>query len=309
MASIIWSICAIGAVIGIGWLARRFDRVGQEAATSLAQVTYWVASPAMVFHAEAGTDVSSVFGRPLLVAAASGVGAALFFVAVARAWPRLRGPDLALGAMAASLNNGAYIGIPVAVYVLGDASAVLPVIVFQVGFFTPMFFVLAEVSAAGRTPSPCAVARLVVTNPIVVAAVAGLVFSATGAAMPVLVDVTASMLGQAAPPMILLAFGISLRGGGARVRGGAGAVLASATKLVVQPLVALSVGMALGLRGQALMSVTVMATLPTAQNAYIAATRAGGGVEIAQGTVLITTFASLPVTIGVAALFHALSAA
>ena len=109
--------------------------------------------------------------------------------------------------------------------------------------------------------------------------------------------------------MILLAFGISLRGGGARVRGGAGAVLASATKLVVQPLVALSVGMALGLRGQALMSVTVMATLPTAQNAYIAATRAGGGVEIAQGTVLITTFASLPVTIAAAALFHALSAA
>jgi len=153
------------------------------------------------------------------------------------------------------------------------------------------------------------VARLVVTNPIVVAAVAGLVFSATGAAMPVLVDVTASMLGQAAPPMILLSFGISLRGGGARVRGGAGAVLASATKLVVQPLVALSVGMALGLRGQALMSVTVMATLPTAQNAYIAATRAGGGVEIAQGTVLITTFASLPVTIAAAALFHALSAA
>ena len=44
MASIIWSICAIGAVIGIGWLARRFDRVGQEAATALAQVTYWVAS-------------------------------------------------------------------------------------------------------------------------------------------------------------------------------------------------------------------------------------------------------------------------
>ena len=238
MASIIWSICAIGAVIGIGWLARRFDRVGQEAATSLAQVTYWVASPAMVFHAEAGTDVSSVFGRPLLVAAASGAGAALFFVAVARA-----------------------------------------------------------------------VARLVVTSPIVVAAVAGLVFSASGAAMPVLVDVTASMLGQAAPPMILLSFGISLRGGGARVRGGAGAVLASATKLVVQPLVALSVGMALGLRGQALMSVTVMATLPTAQNAYIAATRAGGGVEIAQGTVLITTFASLPVTIAAAALFHALSAA
>ena len=55
--------------------------------------------------------------------------------------------------------------------------------------------------------------------------------------------------------------------------------------------------MLLGLTGPALMSVTIMAALPSAQNAYIAATRAGAGERIAQGTVLVTTFASLPVVV------------
>ena len=63
--------------------------------------------------------------------------------------------------------------------------------------------------------------------------------------------------------------------------------------------------MLFGLTGSALMAVTIMAALPSAQNAYIAATRAGAGERIAQGTVLVTTFASLPVVVGIAAIFHA----
>ncbi len=77
-------------------------------------------------------------------------------------------------------------------------------------------------------------------------------------------------------------------------------------KLAVQPAIACGVGMLLGLTGPALMSVTIMAALPSAQNAYIAATRAKAGERIAQGTVLVTTFASLPVVVGIAAIFHAL---
>ena len=72
----------------------------------------------------------------------------------------------------------------------------------------------------------------------------------------------------------------------------------------LQPAIACGVGVLLGLAGPALMSVTIMAALPAAQNAYIAATRAKAGERIAQGTVLVATFASLPVVVGIAALFH-----
>lgn len=307
MVSIVWSVFSIALIIGVGWVARRAGALGPEAAGSLASVTYWVASPAMLFHAIISTGTSGVFDAPLAVAAASGVGTALLFVAVARLFLRLTRGETTLGAMASSLNNGAYIGIPIAVYVLNDASAIVPILVFQLGFFTPMFFVLADLIGSGRRPSVVGIARVVARNPMVIAAACGFLFSAAGWSMPTLLDVSTSMLGAAAPPMILLSFGAALvdrraASGEAGVPAVACAVVA---KLAVQPLIACGVGMILGLTGPALMSVTIMAALPSAQNAYIAATRAKAGERIAQGTVLVTTFASLPVVVGIAAIFHA----
>ena len=307
MVSIVWSVLSIALIIGVGWAARRGGALGPEAAGSLASATYWVASPAMLFHAIVATGTSGVFGAPLAVAAASGAGTALLFVAVARLFLRLTRGEIALGAMASSLNNGAYIGIPIAVYVLNDASAVVPILVFQLGFFTPMFFVLADLVGSGQRPSLVGIARVVARNPMVIAAVCGFMFSAAGWPMPTLLDVSTSMLGAAAPPMILLSFGAALvdRRAASGDAGAPAIACAVVAKLAVQPSIACGVGMLLGLTGPALMSVTIMAALPSAQNAYIAATRAGAGERIAQGTVLVTTFASLPVVVGIAAIFHA----
>lgn len=308
MVSIVWSVLSIALIIGVCWIARRGGALSPDAAGSLASATYWVASPAMLFHAIVSTGTSGVFGAPLAVAAASGVGTALLFVLVARLFLRLSRGETALGAMASSLNNGAYIGIPIAVYVLNDASAVVPILVFQLGFFTPMFFVLADLVGSGQRPSVLGVAKVVVRNPMVIAAACGFLFSAAGWLMPTLLDVSTSMLGSAAPPMILLSFGASLvdrrsASGEAGIPAVASAIIG---KLIVQPMIACGVGVLLGLAGPALMSVTIMAALPAAQNAYIAATRAKAGERIAQGTVLVTTFASLPVVVGIAALFHGL---
>ena len=307
MVSIVWSVLSIALIIGVGWAARRGGALGPEAAGSLASATYWVASPAMLFHAIVSTGTSGVFGAPLAVAAASGAGTALLFVAVARLFLRLARGEIALGAMASSLNNGAYIGIPIAVYVLNDVSAVVPILVFQLGFFTPMFFVLADLVGSGQRPSVVGIARVVARNPMVIAAVCGFMFSAAGWPMPTLLDVSTSMLGAAAPPMILLSFGAALvdRRAASGDAGAPAIACAVVAKLAVQPSIACGVGMLLGLTGPALMSVTIMAALPSAQNAYIAATRAGAGERIAQGTVLVTTFASLPVVVGIAAIFHA----
>ena len=308
MVSIVWSVLSIALIIGVGWVARRGGALGPEAAGTLASATYWVASPAMLFHAIVSTGTSGVFGVPLAVAAASGVGTALLFALVGRFFLRLTRGEIALGAMASSLNNGAYIGIPIAVYVLNDASAVVPILVFQLGFFTPMFFVLADLVGSGQRPSIVGIARVVARNPMVIAAVCGFLFSAVGWPMPTLLDVSTSMLGAAAPPMILLSFGASLvdRRSASGDSGIAATACAIVGKLALQPAIACGVGMLLGLTGPALMSVTIMAALPSAQNAYIAATRAKAGERIAQGTVLVTTFASLPVVVGIAALFHAL---
>ncbi|QPK80564.1 AEC family transporter [Schaalia sp. ZJ405] len=307
MADIVSSICAIGLVIVVGWAVRRLTVIDEDGARALSSLSYWVASPAMLFRAVATSDIGAVLGPPLWVAAASGVGTAVVFVLVGILGLRLRGGNLTLGAMSASLNNAAYIGIPIAVYVLGEASAVVPIMVFQLGFFTPMFFVLADLAGSDRAPSVRHVVSTVVTNPMVLAAGAGVICASFRVPLPRIVDVSTTILGNAAPPMILLAFGASLVGRRFALRSSLGGAIAVATvcKLIIQPCIAFGVGMLLGLHGPALMAVTMMAGLPTAQNAFIAATRARTGEEITQGVVLATTVFSLPLTIVIAWIFHA----
>lgn len=213
--------------------------------------------------------------------------------------------QVVLGAMSASLNNAAYIGIPIGIYVLGHASYGVPVMIFQLGFLTPMFYVLSDLVGHHARPSPAGVVKAILTNPMVIAAILGFLVSATGVHPPPLIDTTAHLVGEAAPGTVLIALGASLVGQTFSLHSldGRLAELASAFKLIVQPLVGLGAGIMLGLSGHSLMAVTIMAGLPTAQNAFIAATRAKIGERIAEATVVITTVASLPLTVLIASLF------
>lgn len=97
---------------------------------------------------------------------------------------------------------------------------------------------------------------------------------------------------------MLLAYGISLRlgpGFGGDVPPGELA-LTSALKLAVQPLVAYAVAHhALGLSGHALLAVVVCASLPTAQNIFVHATRYDRSSTLARDTILVTTTGAVPV--------------
>lgn len=302
MSAIVQNVVALALVIGVGFLLRRTGAVGPSAAGVLSSFVYWAAAPALLFSVISATPVAQVTGKPLAVAAASGVGAALVFAAVGHFAMRATTGELVLGSMSASLNNAAYIGIPMAIYVLGQAHYGVPVMIFQLGFFTPMFFVLADLAGSHSHPTPGGVARLVVTNPMVIAAFLGFFCSALRVHLPQVITTTASLIGGAAPPTVLVAFGASLVGQRFSARSRQGHLIAGATacKLVVQPAIAWGVGMALGLAGRDLMAVVIMAGLPTAQNAFIAATRAHAGEDVAEGTVLLTTFGSLPLTIATA---------
>ena len=105
---------------------------------------------------------------------------------------------------------------------------------------------------------------------------------------------------------MLVAFGIALRRGPRPAAGSsAGHVWAIvALKVAVMPALAFGVAWALGLRGQALFAVVVTAALPTAQNIFTYAVKYRREVTLARDAIFISTFASVPIIIGIAALFH-----
>ncbi|MCC9197037.1 AEC family transporter [Arthrobacter sp. zg-Y820] len=298
--TVVWIIILAGYVIG------RLGVLGGNAQTVLSRLAFFVASPALLLVTLSDADLHTVFSLPLLVAAVSALLTALLFLLCTRWWLRRPFPEALISAMSSSVVNAANLGLPIAVYVLGDAAYIAPVLIFQLAFFTPVFLMLMDSSTSGRRTSVLSFLAQIGRNPIIIGTLIGLILAATGLQLPVIILEPVTLIGGAAVPAMLLAFGISLvgsrplhRDGGRRID----VVLASAFKLVLQPALAyLLARFVLGMEGHLLFAVVVTAALPTAQNVFVAATRYEEGVLVAKDTVLLTTIISLPVLVAVAAL-------
>jgi malonate transporter and related proteins len=148
------------------------------------------------------------------------------------------------------------------------------------------------------------VLRRLVTNPLAVAALFGLVLALTGWELPTVVRAPLRLLADSAIPLLLLSYGAALRLSPPVGRAGHNAEVLTATaiKLLLMPPVAWLIGIALGLEGTVLLGVVMTAALPTAQNIFLHATRYRTGEDVARETILVTTLCSLPVALLVALL-------
>jgi malonate transporter and related proteins len=296
----------VWCIILVGWFVGRQRILGDNARPVLSGLTFFVASPALLFETLSKARLQEVFAEPLLVTAVAAITTAAIFFALTRFWLKRALPESLMSAMSASLANSANLGIPIAVYVLGDASYVAPLLIFQLAFFTPMFLMILDSSTSAHRTTVLGFLLMILRNPMIVGSGLGLLVAGTGFQVPALVMEPIHLIGGAAIPAMLIAFGMSLNGtrplqasAGRRVD----TLLASGFKLAIQPALAyVFARFVLGMDGHALFAVVVTSALPTAQNVFVAASRYQTGLTVAKDTVLITTVVAVPAMIGVALL-------
>jgi len=300
--SVIFVIIAIGFVLG------RTETLGPEGQVVLSRLVFFVATPALLFDALATSDLSVIFSPTLYVAAATAFAIAALYLVIAKLWLRRQLPELTIGALAASYVNSANLGIPIAVFVLGDASFVAPLLLFQIVLFSPIALTILDLSTMRAGASRMETVTAPFKNPIVLAGAAGLIVAVTGVTLPAAVQQPFHLLGGASVPGALLAFGLSLQGVKVLEKGQSprrDVALASVLKIGVQPVLAyLMARYLLGLEGHELFAIVVVATLPTAQNVFVYASRYSRGMVLARDAALVTTLASIP-AIGLVALLLA----
>ena len=297
---VVWCIILVGMFVG------RRGVLGENARPVLSALTFFVASPALLFDTLSKAKVHDVFAAPLLVAAVGAVATAALFFVIVRFLLKRSLPESLISSMSASLANSANLGIPIAVYVLGDASYVAPLLIFQLAFFTPLFLMALDATTSTHRTTPLSFVLMILRNPMIVGSGLGLAVAATGWQVPPLVMEPIHLIGGAAIPAMLLAFGMSLNGS-RPLQASAGrridTLLACGFKLVVHPLLAyLFARFALHLEDQALFAVVVTSALPTAQNVFVIASRYRTGLAVAKDTVLVTTVVAVPAMIVVALL-------
>ncbi len=306
MGGVLTGFAIIGAIIAAGYVVGRTGLLGPHAQFVMSRLAFFVLMPCLLFHTIATAHIETLLSPMLWVSLVSAVTVAVVAVLVFRLVLRRSLATTTVGALASGYVNANNIGLPVAVYVLGQATAVVPVILLQLVVLAPLALTVLDAATANgggwraRVVGPF-------RNPIIIASLVGLVCSALRLEIPTPVLEPFALVGAAAVPLVLLSFGMSLHGA-APLRDRAtrpDVLVASGLKLILMPAVAyVFARFVFGLDDEDVLVLTTLGALPAAQNVFNYAQRYRAAVPVARDVVLITTVGSVPVLVLVAALLH-----
>ena len=300
MEKVLAIVLPVFALIALGYAAGRFKWVSEATPKGLADFTFNLAVPAMLFRTMAVASLPAVTPWKLW---ASYFGAALLIWVLATLNARLvlRRPaaDGAPIAMASAFGNVVMLGIPLSLAALGpDAAGPIAVIV---SLHTPVLWFLASlhmsVASAGRSADRTAMLTALFAdlarNPIIVSIAAGTLWRSTGLGIDPIAAKILVMLAQASVPAALVALGLSLLKFEIK---GQTPTLASilALKLVAMPLAAWLIAThLLALPPVTAGVVVIFAAMPTGANAFLFADKHQRAVYSASGAVALGTMMSV----------------
>lgn len=304
MTGVFDGFATIVALIAVGSLLAHLRVIDEAGQRTLSTLAFLVASPALLLTVLEDSDLGAVFSDNLVAMAGAVVVSAVPSVLISLARRRGLG-DTVVATLCSSYQNAGNLGLPIAAYVLGDAALVAPVLLMQLLVLQPLALTLLDVDASAEGLSVRAALLRPVKNPITIGSAIGLLLAVTGFELPAAVHDPLALLGGMAVPSMLLAYGVSLRLGPLPGRGvpGPDLALTVALKMVVQPVAAYTLArFGLDLEGDALLAVTVLSALPTAQNVFVIASRYDRCALLARDAIFVSTIASVPVIVLITAL-------
>lgn len=221
MGEVVSGLAVFAVVIAVGWALVRFGAVPAGSDTILTGVCFYAATPALLVTTIGGADLATVVSRATLAGLLAETLGIVSAWLVHRLALRRSVAESTIGALAAGYVNAANLGIPVLIVLLGDATAIAPILLLQLLVISPAAFAVLDVSTArGAGPGP-AVWTAPLRNPLLLGVVVGLVVNLTGwdagAAAGGLVANSLGTLGALAVTLMMLSLGMSLAASSPRV--------------------------------------------------------------------------------------------
>ena len=285
---------AVGAlaIILLGWLARRLGVLRAAAGPMLMQVVIYLALPALVLQIMVTSDLQPALVLvPLVGFAVHGV---LVVVALgaARLW-KLDRPSTGALIVASAVGNTGFFGVPL-IAASGANLSVAAAVMFDT-FCTGILTWTSTVWISGRFGQVSAESAPVASMwrnlllPPTWAMALGLGLNLGGVhSLPQVIDRPLTILGAAVLPLVLIYAGLVIEWDGIRRawrQVGAVAVI----RLGISPLVCLGFALAIGLDGDVLRTVVLMAAMPTAMMSLVIGGLFKLKTDVIAGAVVATT--------------------
>ncbi|MEV6280725.1 AEC family transporter [Nocardia sp. NPDC051832] len=293
VAATLAKLAPVLIVFGVGALFGARKVLAGEAAKAFSDFAFLFAIPAYLFPKLYHANLGALFA-PAAVGgyAATAIGTLVLMAAFGKWVVRADASGIALRCMCAVQVNAAYFALPVLDFLFGDASAIFPIVLFQVCVLTVIVLTVLE---HGRTDRQAGgVLRAVgsaLSTPVVLACAAGVLANLVNFRVPDPLLEGLEFAGAAASPVALFALGLHVGAYGMRWRPVTrDEYLLIAVKCLAFPLLMwASLHYVFGLTGTTLAMFVVIAAMPAPQNAFIYAQRYDGEIDLVAAAVVKST--------------------
>ena len=287
-------VLPIFLVIGLGTLLKQCKLVDDTFLHLTNRLVYIIFLPLLLFYKIGTADFSHFFNGSLVFGSSLVIVLGFFITYFYTGWqhyaPSVRG-SFCQGSFRGNL---AYIGLAICLNAYGEDGLTKAGILM--GFLVPvlnLFAILALLlphQGNDQEKAPNLIIQTIL-NPLIIASFLGIIWSYWNLPIPLIIDHSLKIITGLTLPLALLAIG-----GGfsfARLKGDLlHAGLASTIKLILLPILAVSLLVPLGVAGTDLGIGILMAGTPAATATYIMAQQMKGDAELAGSIVMLSTLAS-----------------
>lgn len=276
---------------GLG--ARKAGVLNDELIKGLNKLIFMLLLPALMFINVYQTDIEAVLDVKLVLYAL-GVTLVVFLVSF-KLVPVFEKENIKRGTMIQAMvrGNGAYFGIPVTVTLIGEEfTGLMALVVAFSAILYNLTSVIAFESFRGEKVNYGRIVKGVVTNPMIIGTVAGLVMVFIGIELPAIIFGTIKSVSSITTPLALITLGGSFVFTAAR--GYKWQITISVLiKLVIIPAIALPIAIGLGFESYEICCLFSLLAAPTAVATFAVAQQMDGDSVLAGQLVVFTSLCSM----------------
>lgn len=283
------AVVPIFLFMAVGYLCQRIGLIKREMVPAMNTVAFNVFLTCTVFNSVYKSDLSQTFNPGLIVFAC--VATVLSFLAATLFSRVAIKEDDQRGVTVQGIfrSNFIMVGMQLAIGLGGDPAVAA---IAMIGIATiPLNNVLAVVTlsmhGAQKTSWKGTLVKIC-KNPLIISTLLALVIVTLGIKLPSPVATTISQMGSAATPLMLFLLGAYFQFNSLNVYK-AQLVAITLGKLVIIPLVVLSIAVMMGFNGYGLIALTALFASSTANASFTMAEQMGGDAELASDVVAVTS--------------------
>jgi malonate transporter len=293
-------VCPVFAVIAAGFACGRLGLLGPTAHSELNRFVVYLGLPALLFLVMAEADWPALWQPGFIASFAIGMVVIFGGTLVYRVLNGHHLTDASIDGLNAGYANVGYIGFPLCEMIFGRQSLALvtiaTILTVTVLFAVAIVFVEIGLQTERRAHRLLwKICRALARNPLLVAPLAGVVWSTFHTPVPEAARSVLHMVGGAASPCALVSLGLFLAAGHSGSRSiRPVAMTLTALKLIIQPaVVAVCAYGIFKLQPMPAAIVVLLSALPTGTGPFMIADFYKREAIVTSGTILFTTVASV----------------